>query len=898
MNGLIRMVAFILLLCCGLAGATCVETTSTLCSNGLRCPSGSFCAANRDICIQFSCGNGIIDGQDEVCDDGNNLDRDGCSADCRSTEKCGDGVTDPKSEACDDGNDVDGDGCQANCAIPLCGDGILDEQFNEVCDDGPANSGDPDAKCRLNCQPQRCGDGIQDSDEVCDDGNLVANDGCTPDCRSDETCGNGYVDILLGELCDDGNTLSRDGCTSSCATEKPLWTKHTFTALSSALAYAMAYDAARGRVVLFGGKNIFDEPNDETWEYDGMAWTRITPTGASPSARADHAMAYDAARKRVVLFGGFAGGTSRGDTWTWDGKTWTEVTPPGSSPAPRHAHAMTYDAARRRVVLFGGSLVPNAGVNDTWEWDGAAWTEITPADSSRPSPRFVPGMAYDAGRARVVLYGGSYYNAAAQTVLSLGDTWEWDGATWTERYPVGSLPPAPPWLFKHAMAYDAAHGRIVLHSISSIWEWDGTAWTEQLAAGPGPASLDNDMVYDVAHSRIVVVDHGKTWLWDGPEWTQFTVTDASPGGRYGAAMAYDAQRSRIVLFGGDVAGATDTWEWDGTTWTERTPGSHPPCCGKMVYDAGHDRTLLYGGSETWEWDGTDWTQLTPAHSPPPPVRHGHAMAYDAARHRVVLFGGQSGGKPLGDTWEWDGTDWIQTALVGPSPPARYDHAMAYDERRGRVLLFGGQDSTRRNDTWEWDGSNWVALASAGTTPSPRYGHAMTYNPARKRIALFGGFDGIYRADTWEWDGTNWSEVSTVTSPEPRALGAAVFDAVRGHIVLFGGGEAFPKSTDSTWQFSHDRDVQVYETCLHGFDNDGDGLIGCSDPDCWGYCAPSCPPSSASNCDASFPHCGDAICNAQLETCVSCPQDCGPCPSICGDFFCSSGESCPADCNPP
>ena len=43
-----------------------------------------------------------------------------------------------------------------------------------------------------------CGKGIVDSQlkEVCDDGNAVVGDGCSYECRSDETCGNGYVDPI------------------------------------------------------------------------------------------------------------------------------------------------------------------------------------------------------------------------------------------------------------------------------------------------------------------------------------------------------------------------------------------------------------------------------------------------------------------------------------------------------------------------------------------------------------------------------------------------------------------------------------------------------------------------------------------------------------------------------
>src|SRR5690606_11603877 len=65
---------------------------------------------------------------------------------------------------------------------------------------------------------------------------------------------------------------------------------------------AMAYDSARGKVVLFGGAD--SHLRGDTWEWDGVSWRRVATTG--PSARDGHAMAYDATRKKVVLFGGYA----------------------------------------------------------------------------------------------------------------------------------------------------------------------------------------------------------------------------------------------------------------------------------------------------------------------------------------------------------------------------------------------------------------------------------------------------------------------------------------------------------------------------------------------------------------------------------------------------------------
>jgi cysteine-rich repeat protein len=60
---------------------------------------------------------------------------------CGPDRICGDGELDP-SEECDDGNNVDGDGCDANCVVEFCGDGILQPDLGEECDDGNNDPGD------------------------------------------------------------------------------------------------------------------------------------------------------------------------------------------------------------------------------------------------------------------------------------------------------------------------------------------------------------------------------------------------------------------------------------------------------------------------------------------------------------------------------------------------------------------------------------------------------------------------------------------------------------------------------------------------------------------------------------------------------------------------------------
>ena len=71
--------------------------------------------------VEPFCGDGTLD-PGEACDDGNNVDGDGCSANCTVESYCGDGVLDA-GEQCDDGNNVNGDGCSALCTNEAGGDG-------------------------------------------------------------------------------------------------------------------------------------------------------------------------------------------------------------------------------------------------------------------------------------------------------------------------------------------------------------------------------------------------------------------------------------------------------------------------------------------------------------------------------------------------------------------------------------------------------------------------------------------------------------------------------------------------------------------------------------------------------------------------------------------------------
>ncbi|MBK8101525.1 MAG: hypothetical protein IPK26_30970 [Planctomycetes bacterium] len=282
------------------------------------------------------------------------------------------------------------------------------------------------------------------------------------------------------------------------------------------------------------------------------------------------------------------------------------------------------------------------------------------------------------------------------------------------------------------------------------------------------------------------------------DWNLRTPTP-SPAAATLPRMAFDTARGRAVLFGGWDAPVgnivfQDTWEWDGTTWTQRAPAFVPTEREShvMAYDLQRGRTVMWGGqdfnfnllTETLEWDGTNWQNRNPANSPPGRLLAG--MCYDLTRGVCVLFGGDDGTNLLADTWEWNGTNWAQVTTAA-APAGRISPAMAFDVSRARTVLFGGDDFTNvLDDTWEYDGTNWTQLLTDGAPPG-RVDAGMAYDNARSRLVLFGGADLLIdRNDTWEFAGGRWHQVMTATTPVGNAAMAMVYDPARAQTVVFGG----------------------------------------------------------------------------------------------------------------
>lgn len=663
---------------------------------------------SRRVCLAIACGNGRVDVADpsdpsdvgEVCDDGNVVSGDHCSADCRSLESCGNGIADfAASEQCDDGDYLSNDGCDSVCRQEA-------SRWTELA--------------------------LTPGDYVV--GSIAY------DIARDRI-------VLFGDDAFNESNVTWEGTPTGWLLAQP-----TSALPLARLGAAVSYDSKHHRTVLFGGSDFAD-----TWTWDGTRWENRSPAAGNPLARSGHALVYDAKNDRTVMFGGVALGTQRSDeTWFWDGAMWTEldveVKPPG-----RSGHAMAYDPERGVIVMWGGST------DDTnvWELHDQAWTSIAPVGRVPPL-RNNASMAYDPSGHRMILVGGDTFGIETVDAWSWKDG-AWTQLTAPPKFMPGHrmttdfrrgeivLLATTPTVLGHPIRYtgrwtyvddgwvvaedpptltssqtqmvlDPLRGTEVSFGGAGIAELDGGTWR---VVDPGPDRLlDTSLAYDPVSKQEIMfggaVDGelvADTWSWKDSRLELLQVASERPSPRSQAALC--ASDDRIVMFGGSGSDGelSDTWEWNGTTWLQRTTLAAPPARARaaIAYDPIRRVVVLFGGwgmvngmrgelSDTWTWDGTSWTHHD-ALGPTP--RAGARMAWDASRRRLVLFGGSAGQHVFVDAWEWDGSTWLSTQA---SDGARAATNFGFASAQGAGVMLVGGTNAGHDDRWRttllrWDSTS-------------------------------------------------------------------------------------------------------------------------------------------------------------------------------------------------
>ncbi|HVT40786.1 MAG TPA: hypothetical protein VHE78_17235 [Gemmatimonadaceae bacterium] len=298
-------------------------------------------------------------------------------------------------------------------------------------------------------------------------------------------------------------------------------------------------------------------------------------TGEAPGARAGHALAYDRHEARTLMFGGASPDVANAlpsSLWAWDGRRWQCLAPDG--PPGRTDAELAYDPARRRLVLYGGRRRLQGQqrvLTDTWEWDGARWSL---RDSAGPGARVHMVMAYDSALRGIVLHGGGSEKSA------LHDTWLWDGKAWkplTVRADSSAIP--------NAMVTAASESALLVSAFpnsatdrtglfrAGLSELRDARWAA--VAGLGPAFSPLAPAARTARGLMLYAGwppdgDAAAWLFADGKWT---ATARPPPRRRSARLVYDERRGRVVLFGGEDSSGllADIWEWEGRRWEQVTP---------------------------------------------------------------------------------------------------------------------------------------------------------------------------------------------------------------------------------------------------------------------------------------------------------------------------------------
>ena len=276
------------------------------------------------------------------------------------------------------------------------------------------------------------------------------------------------------------------------------WNGSTWTRLHPAhspgprTSAAIAYDPTTQQVVLFGGMSLANTGGTpflgDTWTWNGSDWTQQHPA-KSPPTRMLASLAYDAASGQFVLFGGkHIPGMVPGlnDTWIWTGSNWVQQHP-ATVPHTRAQASLAYDGATKNLVLYGGSDLSQ--LNDTWVWTSSNWVQQHPKTVPAPSATLqgqtvsfaYPSMAYNpiTGKLMLTLIGQGANDGTQADYWTQAD-WTWTGSNWIEENATG------PAVQSSQIFYDAhLHTVFELTSFvprtngdveNKLWKWTGQTW--------------------------------------------------------------------------------------------------------------------------------------------------------------------------------------------------------------------------------------------------------------------------------------------------------------------------------------------------------------------------------------------------------------------------------------
>jgi hypothetical protein len=311
---------------------------------------------------------------------------------------------------------------------------------------------------------------------------------------------------------------------------------------------------------------------------------------------------------------------------------------------------------------------------------GQGWLDVSnPANT--PGGRNGHAMVYDEAR--------------GYCLMTQGDTWTYDGTTWTQRFP-STLPVAPV----------APNGISTFQSASTLSH-------RSVFQSHNQRPLIAIQHYNLRSSSAACFERGISFFeWDGADW--YSISSIWPMGPHVCysgltavtyELMYDRVRGEAVVLAVAPSLPPTTWTLTNGAWQIRASLVVPPIAygglARGYFDESRQRCVLVLSSppSMWEWNGLsgNWSQCFPQYLGYPILQSTFGpVAYDPNSAVGIGLGVD---QPYTTRTLAYGTCDIELMALGAMPAVRTNYAIAFDRQRGKFVMQGGSGYA---DTWELD----------------------------------------------------------------------------------------------------------------------------------------------------------------------------------------------------
>ena len=497
----------------------------------------------------------------------------------------------------------------------------------------------------------------------------------------------------------------------------------------------------KGEAMVIGGfvpgAELTSNQSRDVYALRGGTWVKL-PSLKRPRAAAAAAVVGD----RIVVVGGQAGGRLVAQTEVFDGARWTDA---AEIPTPREHLGAASDG--RYLYAAGGrelSAGDNSAAFERYDPERDTWTEL----DAMPETAGSVAAAFAGGR--IVAVGGESATEASDDVQG----YDINGRAWSQLPPLSSP--------RHGLALGAIDD--VLYAFGGATE-----------AGHVGATRQSELL-DLSGRDAAPVAANVEWrkVTNAPAKLQYAA-GAEIGGRmwlFGGMRADDKPTAEVVAYDR----AIDTW----------VPGPRLPQAVDHATAVNHrGEAVVIGGflesrqasDHVYALRGDKWVKL-------PPLNRARAAAAAAVvGNRIVVVGGQAGGKLVPQTEIYDGQGWTQAAAM----PTPREHLGAASD--GRYLYaVGGRGLSATENTPAFERYDPERDRWTGLDPMPKLAGAVGAAFLDGRVIAVGG-EGtntvLDAAQAYDVRQQAWSQLSPL--PEPRHGSSVV--ALRGSLYSIGGAAA-------------------------------------------------------------------------------------------------------------